>query len=176
MGKHQELSNIIKNNLIVPYGKLSSYPNIDVKMMIKAIKHVDSTLDTNDIVAIVENNSLNTKSIEGLVFMLTGVYNIEFKYSPYMNPAISICTIPRFDIPEKKIVYLNYKDLLSCSISGNEKNEIYNTLNIFLTNGEIVAIKGKFYKNNLQSVFFKLKNKFCEWDDIVCTKLSGYIV
>lgn len=157
MEKREELKTIIKDIISIPYGKFYYYPNISDKVKAKITKNFDANINTNNIVAFVDTTLMGT-SKTGLVFTLTGIYNLEMLSKPY---------------------YFNYKDIDNMTVVPDKKGRTHSTestLDIQLTNGNTITIGyGNFYKDNLKQLFQKLRNRFLEWDDVVCIKLSGEV-
>lgn len=157
MDKREELVIIIKNIISLPYGKSHYYPNIPDKIKSKITKNFDANINTNNIVAFIDYTLMKT-SKNGLVFTLTGIYNLEILSKPY---------------------YFNYKDIEHMTVISDKKgryNSTEATLDIKLSNGEVIQIGyGNFYKDNLKNLFQQLKNKFLCWDDVVCIKPSGEV-
>lgn len=157
MDKREELKSIIKNTISIPHGKIHYYPNISDKIKSKITKNFDANINTNNIVAFIDSSVMGT-SKRGLVFTLTGIYNLEILSKPY---------------------YFNYKDIEDMTVICDKKGR-YNseqaTLDIKLSNGQIIEVGyGNFYKDNLKNLFQELKNKFLYWDDVVCIKPSGEV-
>lgn len=157
MDKREELKSIIKNTISIPHGKIHYYPNISDKIKSKITKNFDANINTNNIVAFIDSSVMGT-SKRGLVFTLTGIYNLEVLSKPY---------------------YFNYKDIEDMTVICDKKGR-YNseqaTLDIKLSNGQIIEVGyGNFYKDNLKNLFQELKNKFLYWDDVVCIKPSGEV-
>lgn len=157
MNKREELKNIIKNTILIPYGKAHYYPNISDKIKSKITKNFDTSINPDNIVAFIDTTLMRT-SKSGLVFTLTGVYNLEMLSKPY---------------------YFNYKDIEDMIVICDKKGRSNSTealLDIKLSNGEVMQIGyGDFYKDNLKNLFQELKNKFLYWDDVLCIKPSGEV-
>ena len=135
MDKREELKSIIKNTISIPYGKIHYYPNISDKIKSKITKNFDANINTNNIVAFIDSSLMGTSKI-GLVFTLTGIYNLEVLSKPY---------------------YFNYKDIEDMTVICDKKGR-YNseqaTLEIKLSNGKVIEVGyGNFYKDNLKNLF-----------------------
>jgi uncharacterized protein (DUF697 family) len=157
MEKREESKTIIKDTISIPYGKSHYYPNISDKVKAKITKNFDANINTNNIVAFVDTTLMGT-SKTGLVFTLTGIYNLEMLGKPY---------------------YFNYKDIENMTVVADKKgrtHSIESTLVIELTNGSTLTIGyGNFYKDNLKQLFQELRKQFLKWDDVICIKPSGEI-
>lgn len=155
MEKREELKTIIKDIISIPHGKSHYYPNLSDKVKAKLIKNFDANINTNNIVAFVDTTLMRT-SKTGLIFTLTGIYNLEILDKPY---------------------YFNYKDIENMTVVADKKgrtNSLESTLIIQLTNGNTLTIGyGNFYKDNLKKLFQELRKQFLKWDDVICIKPSG---
>lgn len=157
MERRQQLKAIIEDIISIPYGKVYYYPNISDKVKAKITKKFDANINTNNIIGFVDTTLMGTAKT-GVVFTLTGIYNLEMLDKPY---------------------YFNYKDIDRMKVIPDKKGRTHSTesvLEIKLTNGKVTTIGyGNFYKDNLEQLFQELKNQFLKWEDVVCIKPSGEV-
>ena len=157
MEKREVLKSIIKDIISGHSVRAHYYPNISDKVKAKLTKHFDHNINTNNIVAFMDTSVWET-SKAGLVFTLTGIYNLEMMEKPY---------------------YFNYKDIVTMKVIPYKDGKMHSTestLEILLSNGNKTNIGfGYFYKDNLKDLFEKLREQFLKWDDVVCTKISGEV-
>ena len=155
MDRREELARIIASKIELGWAKEHYYPAISARDIAKIVKHFDSNMDTNSIIAFIDS-SLAFSYKSGLVFTLQGIYYKEFLEDRY---------------------YFNYADVISTKdsyvLDGKKVDKGY--LDITLTEGKFVRINTPSFPAAKLKIVIDLLREKCFSESQAVMKQTGVI-
>lgn len=157
MDKRELLSQIVRDNIINPSGRVFYYPNIPAKVNKKLTAYFDSNIKANNIAVFFDTSIFSTCGY-GLILTLTGLYYSDTFVKPH---------------------YINYKDIQLITVTPDNNGRTYTKsakMDICLSNGTTFSIGyGDFMKDNLRDILNLICQEHALWDDIISGSPSGKV-